>query len=352
MPRHALAAAIAMLTLAAGVADLSAAPTERARVSDTWDGVLQAEYDNYPNTALSIRLEVAYGRGVVGHITVFVPRGTEIYPIRPPGAAVGDASLVASDTSFGGNTESTLEGQIVSGPLPATPQTCTTQPPTAVWLLQLSLLGQPYTIPIYLSPATTGDPPDAGYKLELCAPLLPQTGNATPLPLPITSLLLQIPDIVPPTSTGLYVWRALITPFAPDRHTLLPAATYELRATTPVPYQLTLHGRYNRRTHLVNLNGRLTAGRAPRAHVPIEVTALVRRVTNTGVQFLDYRAGRTRTTTSGSYALRTRLRRTTGFFATADPTTTSCPPPSPAPAGCLSSTYPGAQSDPITITPA
>lgn len=349
MRRHLLASAIVALTIATTVAGLPAAPAKQARVASAWDGVLQAEYDSYPNTALTLQLDIASGRGITGRITILVPRGAEIYPKRPPGSVVGDASLVATDASFGTSTQSTLDGQIVSGSLPTTP-TCTTEPPTAVWLLQLSLLGQLYTIPVYLSPATASDPPDAAYKLELCAPLLPQTSNSTPLPLPITSLWLQIGDLGPPSANGLHAWHALITPFAADRRTLLPAATYELRAITPIPNRLTLHGRYNPRTHVVVLNGRLTQGPVPRTHVSIEITALVRRVTSTGVQYLDYPVGYHSTTATGGYSLRTRIRRTTGFIASAETTTGSCPPPSPAPAGCLTSTYPGAQSDPITIS--
>lgn len=343
-----LAALVMLVGLVLGA---EPAATRRA-VATSWQGDAQLRITSsdgsYPEVHLA--LDLATDAGAPGQITIYVPRGFAIYPDRPTGSAVGSVAITAQDDSYGTSTQSTLAGDIVAQPPAATTPTCAVGAYTGIWQLELSLLGQPLDVPLYVANTDAGDPPGAATKLILCAPTLPTADPASARAFPISTLDLFLSDLEPPQHRGSYLWRALVTPLAPDLKTLLPNHTYELRAVVPVPHRLTLSGRYFSAKHLAVLHGRLTANGAPRAHVLIRVVALVRRVTPGGAIAQDRIAGSTRTTATGAYSLRAPMRKTTGFVAVAQSTTSRCQGPRIAPAGCQNTTLPAIQSDSITVT--
>jgi hypothetical protein len=304
--------------------------------------------DGYPELDLS--LDLADDAGAPGRITIYVPRGFAIYPDRPPGSAVGHVEISAQDASYGTSTQTTLAGSIVAQPPPTTPPACAPDPPIGVWQLQLSLLGQALEVPMYLSQSSAGDPPGTASTITLCAPALPATDPASARALPIATLDLALTDLEAPRARGAYLWRALVTPLAPDRRTLRSDHAYEIRALTPVPHLLTLTGRYLPDKRLVLLQGRLTASGTPRAGVRIRFVELIRHVTPTGSVVRDRIAGWAKTGRFGGYTFRTPLRATTSFIAIAEPSTAPCHGPRIAPGGCLSTTLPATQSEPATIS--
>jgi hypothetical protein len=318
----------------------------------SWQGDAQLRITSgdgsYPQ--VHVALDVATAAGAPGRITIYVPQGFAIYPDRPPGSAVGSVEITAQDDSYGTSTESLLAGNIVAQPPSTTTPTCAVGPYTGIWVLELSLLGQPFDVPLYVADTVDTDPPGASTKLILCAPTLPTSDPATARAFPISTVDLFLSDLEPPQHRGSYLWRALVTPLAPDRKTLLPDHTYEVRAVVPVPHRLTLTGRYLPEKHVAVLHGRLTANGTPRAHVLIRVVALVRRITPDGAIFEDRTAGTTKTTATGAYSFRAAMKKTTGFIVFAQSTTMRCQGPRIAPAGCQSTTLPATQSDPITVT--
>jgi hypothetical protein len=337
---------LAALVMLAGLA-LGAEPA-----ATSWQGDAQLRItssdSSYPQ--VHVALDVATAPGAPGRITIYVPRGFAIYPDRPAGSAVGSVEITALDDSYGSSTESLLAGDIVAQPPSTTTPTCAVGAYTGIWELELSLLGQPFDVPLYVADTGDGDPPGAATKLTLCAPTLPTSDPATARAFPISTVDLFLSGLEPPQHRGSYLWRALVTPLAPDRRTLLPDHTYELRAVVPVPHRLTLTGRYVSVQHLAVLHGRLTANGTPRAHVLIRVIALVRRITPDGAIVEDRIAGSTRTSSTGAYSFRAPMKKTTGFVAIAQFTATACQGPRIAPAGCQSTTLPATQSDPITVT--
>ena len=343
-----LTALVALVGLVVGAEPAATRPTG----ATSWLGEAQlritSSVGSYPE--VHVALDVATDAGAPGRITIYVPRGFAIYPDRPTGSAVGSVEITAQDDSYGTSTQSTLAGDIVAQPPSTTTPTCDVGAYTGIWQLERSLLGQPLDVPLYVANTDAGDPPEAANKFILCAPTVPTGDPASARAFPISTVDLFLSDLEAPQHHGSYLWRALVTPLAPDRRTLLPDHTYELRAVVPVPHRLTLTGRYVAAKRLAVLRGRLTANGAPRAHVLIRVVALVRRVTPGGAIVQDRVAGSTRTTATGAYSFRAPMQKTTGFIAVAQFTTTRCQGPRIAPAGCQSTTLPATQSDPITVT--
>ena len=336
-----LAMCTAVAGLALGVAGAAAS---------TWAPgpllLVDATGDEYPE--LDVSLEFG-DEGAPGRISLFVPSGFAVYPVRPPGRPVGQIVIAAASYSGTSASASFLYGNVAAAPLDtateAAAQSCSPGSHIAVWRASLSLLGQPVDLPMYVAAPAAGDPADAQLRIDLCAPAL-APGDAV---LPMLSLALQLPDLEPPRAPGSYTWRALVTPLAPDQSTLLPEKTYELRSLIPVPHRLTLKARYEARQRVAILEGRLTANGQPRAGVEIVVIRLVRRVTPRGVVFSDSRAGTARTGKRGTYAVRVKLPRTAGFIAFALPAVARCAGASTAPAGCLGMTTSGAASEPLTV---
>jgi hypothetical protein len=344
-PAH--VSALALLAVAAAFASSTRAE------SASWHGeallAVTSVGGYYPE--LNISLDLPVGGAAPAQVVFYVPRGFPIYPDRAPGSSVGSVQLTAMDDSYGSYTDSTLSGDIVAQSPSTTAVSCTPGPYVGVWQLELSLLGQPFDVPIYVEPTTAGDPPGSATKLVLCAPMLPSADPSSGRAFPISTLSLSLDDITKPSSHGSYVWRALVTPLAVDRKTPRPAHIYELRASVPVPNLLTLNGKVVRGARAATLSGRLTGNGAPRSHVSIAIVARVRRVTPTGVQFDDHIVAHATTTSSGAFRARAPLKGPTTFSAVAEQTVTRCRGAAVAPAGCVSTTTAPTESEPLVLTP-
>ena len=343
-------AAIALVSLGADTA-LSGGLGRRS-----WDEASQLRVrpvgGDYPELDLS--LDLTSDGGLPGRITIYVPTGFQIYPDRPAESAVGNALIESQDSSYGTSTSSTLAGDIVAEALDPlaeqAAQACSPGTHLAMWRLELSLLGQPLDVPMYLAATGAGDPAGAQLKLELCPPTLPTQGAGSAPAMPISSLDLSLTDLEPPHAHGSYLWRAVVTPLAPDRKTLRPDRAYELRANVPVPHRLTLAGTYLRKNGIAVLRGQLSENGKPRAATRVQLTALIRTVTSGGVHFADHSAGTVLTDKTGHYTLRVPIRKTTGFVAFVSDTTRRCQGAALAPGGCVSTTTAAILSEPITIS--
>jgi hypothetical protein len=299
-------------------------------------------------------LDVTLDFGAAGppaRATLEVPAGFQLYPDRPPGTFIGNAEVYAAAGGYGTSAVTTLDGEVVAAPVDgaaeAAAQSCSARKHIAIWQIDFSLLGQPVGLPIYVS---AQDPPNAGVRLDFCAPTLAAPTGATAPALPIASISLALPELDPPTTHDDYVWSSIITPLAPDQHTALPDKAYELRAIVPVPNTLTLRGHYQPRSHLAILTGTLTANGKPRPNVTVLFIGLARKVTPGGIVYADFPAGSTKTDRHGRYSFHHTIRRTTGFIAIARNTESRCEGPSKAPAGCLNTTTASSRSDPVTIS--
>jgi hypothetical protein len=289
------------------------------------------------------------GAGAAGKITLDVPRGFGLGSKQGPGRTIGTAQVYAFAAGFGASGKALLRGPIVAAVVDeaaeAEAQSCSPVAHAAIWRLELTLLGQPLAIPVYVSAA------GAVTRIEVCSPALATPDGSAGRLLPIVHLSLSLPGYRAPTARGNYVWRAFVAPLAPGRRAVRGDKAFEVRATVPVPHRLTLRGRYVAKTKRVVLEGRLIANGAPRKGVLIRVERLSRRITADGVVFDDTTAGWAWTRCDGTYVLRTWLDGTTGFRAAAQGTRRKCVGKSTAPGGCRSETVSATRSEPVTVAP-
>jgi hypothetical protein len=303
--------------------------------------------EQYVDVLPELDVTVAFAPGSApGRVTLYVPSGFELYPQRSAGNIVGHGLVYVVDFSAG-MSRSLLEGDIVAGPLTGSGDGCAVGTPIAVWTLRLSALGLPIDLPLLVTPAGPYAPAGAAFRLDLCVPAVAGTGGSV---LPLVALQLALPGLELPRARGVYVWRAVVTPTAPDLRTQLPDRAYELRAVIPVPHRLTLAGRFDSTKRVAVLTGRLVAAGVARPNVKLTVVRLVREVTPGGVVFRDSVAGTTRTRNDGRFTFRTRLDKTAGFEVYTTEVVGRCEAPAFAPGGCSTSTTPGVVSEAITVS--
>ena len=173
-------------------------------------------------------------------------------------------------------------------------------------------------------------------------------GLAIAVPAAILDGAFDTTEVAAPSALGSYLWRAVVTPLAPDRRTLRQGRAYEVRALVPVPNRLTLGGRYSAGQAI--LSGRLTAGGKPRARVQVRIVKLARVITPSGVVFRDAVAGFVRTDRTGRFTFRARLPKTAGFVAFVDEGSTRCSGRSIAPGGCEGTSIAGTGSEAVTVS--
>lgn len=288
--------------------------------------------------------------GPPARVTLSAPAKFDLWPVRPPGTFIGEVAVLAASGDYGSSARSLLRGEIAAARLDDASETaaqaCSPGTHVAVWMAELSLLGQPLDLPIYLSNAA---PPRSGLELDICAPALATPAGGPPPLLPIESLTFELMQLDPPEEHGSYLWQAMITPFGPDLHSPLPAKTYEIRALVPLPQKLTLNATYRRTTETATFTGRLTANGVPRAAAKIYIDVLQRTVTSKGIRYNDSTVGPAKTNAAGVYVLHTRLRHTAGIQAVVRSTTSRCDDRSMAPGGCRSTTTSSSRSATVTL---
>ena len=181
---------------------------------------------------------------------------------RPPGSPVGFGAVIQGDLLLPNGNLAVVYGSILvadAAKVAADPaaQACDPGAHLGVWDFDLAQTGVSDThVPVFVD---AGDTPDAAYRLQLCPPAtLGETGAfAFSLPAPI---------VTEPTTTGSYLWRALITPAD-----AVPA--FEVRAVVPLPQSLGLHASYNARTHTATVSGVATELGQPKAGETILIDA-------------------------------------------------------------------------------
>jgi len=231
-------------------------------------------------------------------------------------------------------------GPIAAEPLDSTHSgACGSPYHSAIWSMQLRSGKQELDLPLFV-----GAPASAvganGVELDLCPDV---TGPS------IVAIVLSLSGLDAPKSPGDYVWRADVTPLSPDG-TLTLASAYELQAVVAVPHVLTLRAAYDPAKRRARLSGTLRLHGRPQAGARIVITRLDRTITPHGPVFRDAPVAVARTDRSGKYAVSVQVRRTQGFVAATLPTSSACPVASAPPAGCVSLTRAGAESEPLTVS--
>lgn len=268
-------------------------------------------YDTQPGhaEALDLYLDVAQSEPATSSATIYVPAG---YTLNTSSHAVGVSVGAAAVKLYTGSTPvSGVNADIVvSDPSLHVGDACAPGLHLAVWLVQFSAGGHNLEIPIYVDGASAELADKAAYTLRSCIPSPDALGG-----LRVTELGLGLDRnlLTTPTHKGVYVWRALVTPYGSDGAPSASATT-EVQTMVPLPQVLKLASRYDAKRHVAVLSGSVTAAGVPRPGV------LVRLLSSTDAKFTHvFSLGATQTNALGRFTLTKALKRTTWVDAYVNP---------------------------------
>ena len=262
-------------------------------------------------------------------IVIYVPTGYGLNTSTPAGSKVGTIDATAV---LGGSSLTIPTGDIVADnpanyvSQPAA-QACAPGTHAAVWVAHAAS----FAIPIYVDPTPAAESPLGAYKLQVC--LTAPEATTPPARLTEAELSFSRTVLTNPSAVGIYLWRAMVTPYVTGTSTPNPAGTYELRSDVFIPATLTLKkAGYNKKKKQATLTGKfLLLGKPLRG-----VTVGIFSVSSTGVKLV----ARTKTNKKGVYKVRLKVTKTTFFNAFVPDEQGSCSanPPTAAPGGCASET--------------
>ena len=308
-------------------------------------------------------------------VTMYAPKG-----YTANGAALGQrigtfhANMQVLATSP--STMTALNGDITSeDPTKYLTNKCATGAGTAgahkyVWVLHLTVSGQPLDIPVFVdTPVPSNDKfgGDSQVRLTFClaSPYAEAGAARAPSGVKLTNLRVTLnPDlIVNPSVRGLYAWRTIVTPYKQNSGTVDTSGTVEARAIVVMPKRITFSAKVvTKRQHVVVhgkrrvrvTNWAVLRGRLLQGIQGVQTKVAILSGPNGARLFLR---GTARTTASGAYSIKIRLKSRATFQARVDlrdqdVTSRYCATSAPG-IPCVSATAPAFSilSDGVTLRP-
>ena len=290
-------------------------------------------------TSLVIGVTQSRDEDATAFVDISVPEGYSERLVAPPGTVIGNVAATALVRSSG-NTEVDVTGQIVAAnPADFTGppnNTCAQAqgPHTAVWLLNVTVLGSPVSIPIFIDD-TNASGVSAHIKFCLAA------AASTTSKFELRAVIFELRNVFTnPARRAAYLWSSTLTPYVPNTSTPNPAGTVEARAVVPLPVLVTVKAK--RKGRVVTLTGKIDLpGNAIPSMVEIWAGPSPRKLK---------RVARAKVSGAGTFTIRrprvgkrTRVQyyqaRLDTQFANAESFGHCQMPPPRAPSGCVSATY-------------
>lgn len=273
-------------------------------------------------------------------IDISIPAGYEERLVAPPGTVIGDVAATAI-VRGSGNAEVDVSGQVVV----ANPADFTAAPNnqclkaqglhTAVWLLNVTVLGNPVRVPVYVDDVTNEAGVSAHIRLCLAA------AADTPSKFELLTTIFEVRNVFTnPAARATRLWSATFTPYFPSTASPNDAGTVEARAVVPLPVRLTLKAK--RKGRVVTLTGKVELpGNAVPRIVEIWAGPSARKLKR--VARATVRSDTTFTIRRPRVGKRTRIQfyqaRVDTPFANAESFGHCQRPPPRVPRGCVSATY-------------
>ena len=193
-------------------------------------------------------------------ITVYVPAGYTLNATQSAGTTIGTTTgnVIAKDL---GGIPVPLEGDVkVDNPANHLTEFCSPGQHAAVWLLNLSVLGQTIALPVYVDPTAGAETALGAAKLQVClGPSdVPQgSPGRSPNGAQLLDATFTVNGVLTPP-TGPVRWIAFWTPYATGTGQPNPAGTVETRAFVG-PGAVTIAGRVtSKKKKQVTLSGAVT----------------------------------------------------------------------------------------------
>jgi hypothetical protein len=268
---------------------------------------------------------------------IYLPAGYSVNTSVAPGTKVGlfDALYYTKTDPFDFADVALRTGDPATLPGDPAAQACAPGPHAAFWTATFKVGKSPVTIRFYVDPTTGAETSLGAFKLVSCLAspyiLVAQGGAPGGLQYDIFAVGLS-GSVVSNPASGNFLWRTVVTPYNAGTGTSNVAGTFEARTHVLIPYVLTAHARYLRKTKTVVVTGKLSAVGQPRAGIRVGVLA---------GKIFPSNWGKVRTHADGSYSLRRRVRPGPSartllidvFFAGS--IQGACVDPPVAPAGCV-----------------
>ena len=185
-------------------------------------------------TALVIGVSQSRDEEATSFVDISVPAGYNERLVAPPGTVIGDVAATAIARGSG-NTEVDVTGQVVV----ASPAEFTGPPNnqcaraqgthTAVWLLNMTVLGTPVRIPVYVDDVTSEAGVSAHIRLCLAA------AADTPQKFELLTTIFEVRNVFTnPARRATHLWSGTFTPYVPGTSSPNDAGTVEARAVMPL----------------------------------------------------------------------------------------------------------------------
>jgi hypothetical protein len=291
-------------------------------------------------SAVVIAVSQAATDDPTARISISVPSGYQETLTQAPGTTIGVVAATVILRGAGDAQVDVTGNVVVDDPrkddyVNPAKNRCAPALHSAVWVLTVTLAGQPVSVPIYIDDVTNVAGVSSRIVLCLAGPIGTPSGSQ------LLSAAFQVNGVFTnPASRGVHTWSGLFTPYTPNTPNPNPLGTVESRALVPLPVTLTMRG--TRRNRIVTLTGNISL---PGAFVPTSVQlwagSTARRLRRSG-------SARISNVTSRFTNRRARPPRGRFWFyqarvdlsAITSPaiTTEACRQPSPAPRGCVSGT--------------
>jgi hypothetical protein len=211
----------------------------------------------------------------IATVTDYVPAGYTVALSRPPGTAIGEATIFVS-----ARIDPISAGLFTDDPAMRMTDPCAPGLHAAVWAAALDT----FPLTIFVDPTSGDETARGAYKLVYCLP--PADARVVDVDLDLRNVLTS------PTTAGLVTWRAFVTPFA--------GSAFEVRSIVAFPQTLGLRPRVA--ANVLTLHGRLVSAGLPRSGVNVHLAVAAR------ADLSDARdLGVARTRADGSYSLKTTL---------------------------------------------
>ena len=248
------------------------------------------------------------------------------------GSTVAEAFV---DVVVVGKTQHLKGNVIVDDPSRYATEACAPGTHAAVWVVYLTVSGEPYVIPLFVDPTSGTDALNNAYTIQTCFLSPDAPAGGAPAGARITEFDLDFDAMFRnPSSQDYYRWSTLVTPFASGSATPDPAATFELRSTVTIPEHLTIKASFDKKRRVSVISGRLTAINKPEKGIDVDIYGA-------GSLFGDFkRLASVKTDASGNYVVRKRFAHTMWVAPYVPIYLGKCDtPPSLAPAGCPLQTW-------------
>jgi hypothetical protein len=182
--------------------------------------------------------------------TVYSPRGYGVTLAQAAGTRLGALSGVVRVGQLGG-ARVNVEGTVTAdNPANHLNNLCAPGAHEAVWLLEFTVSGNQFRIPVYVDRVTSG--PEAAYasaRMRVCLPspyVPPPQGSPAGASLVVAAFSLRN-VFTNPTVRGSYPWNGSFTPYIPGTATPNPADAAQSTSIVRLPTQLAVRAKRQRR---------------------------------------------------------------------------------------------------------